>query len=46
MDRKAQDLIDVRDLELTLCFLVVEVEGRRHRFGMAELESPGLEVRR
>ena len=32
-----QGLIVVEDLQLTLGLSIVEMKGRRHRFGMAEL---------
>ena len=32
------------DVNLTLCLPVVEVEGRRHCFCLAELQLPFLEV--
>ena len=43
---KRQGLVGVIDLELTLGLSVGQVKGRRHRFDMAELQSPSPEVRR
>jgi len=41
---KGQGFVVAVDFQLTLDFLVVEMEDRRHRFHGAELQLPSVEV--